>query len=99
LPIWTTTCYAVGGCKTAVFSAGISPILRWEKLAGDRARDEINRRFAAREVALKRIDKLKQDAARENDVDKRGKIQDEIKRERQEMPEETAARKPDFQCS
>jgi putative DNA primase/helicase len=91
LPIWTTCCYASGGRKTAVFNAGVSPILHWEKLAGDRARDEINRRFAAREVALKRIEKLKQDAAREDDVDKRGKIQDEIKRERQEMPEEMEA--------
>lgn len=88
LPIWTCTCYPVGGRKTAVFNAGVTPLQRWEKLAGDRARPEIARRYAAREVATKRIERLKQDAARENDAEKRALIQDEIKREVEEMPEE-----------
>jgi hypothetical protein len=91
LPIWTCTCYPVGGRKTAVFNAGVAPLQRWEKLAGDRARPEIARRFAAREVATKRIERLKQDAAREDDVDRRALIQDEIKREREGMPDEMKA--------
>ena len=88
LPIWTATCYPVGGRKTAVFNAGVAPLQRWEKLAGDRAQSEIHRRYAAREVATKRIEKLKQDAAREEDAGRRGRIQEEIKRERESMPEE-----------
>ncbi len=88
LPIWTNTCYPVGGRKTAVFSACASPLVRHEKLAGDRARPEIYRRFAAREVATKRIEKLKQDAAREDNADRRAKLEDEIRRTREEMPDE-----------
>ena len=91
LPIWTCTCYPVGGRKTAVFNAGVAPLQRWEKLAGDRARPEIARRFAAREVATKRIERLKQDAAREDDVQRREAIQNEIKREREGMPDEMKA--------
>jgi len=91
LPIWTCTCYPVGGRKTAVFNACVAPLQRWEKLAGDRARPEIARRFAAREVATKRIERLKQDAAREDDASRREAIQNEIKREREEMPDEMKA--------
>lgn len=91
LPIWSCTCYPVGGRKTAVFNAGVAPLQRWEKLAGDRARPEIARRFAAREVAMKRIERLKQDAAREEDDKRRALVQDEIKREREEMPDEMKA--------
>lgn len=91
LPLWTCCCYPVGGRKTAVFNAGVAPLQRWEKLAGDRARPEIARRFAAREVAAKRIEKLKHDAAREQDASQRQLIQDEIKREREEMPDELKA--------
>ncbi|MBI5785190.1 MAG: DUF3987 domain-containing protein [Rhodocyclales bacterium] len=88
LSLWTVTCYPVGGRKTAVFNACVAPVLRWEKLAGDRARPEIFRRFAAREVAVKRIERLKNDAAREDDQKKRGLIEDEIKRTKEDMPDE-----------
>lgn len=88
LAIWTNTCYPVGGRKTAVFNAISSPLVRFEKFAGDRARPEIYRRFAAREVAMKRIEKLKQDAAREDNAERRVKIEDEIRRTREEMPDE-----------
>ena len=88
LAIWTCTCYPVGGRKTAVFNACATPLQRWEKLAVDRARPEIARRFAAREVAMKRIEKLKHDASREDDEKRRAAIQEEIKCEREEMPEE-----------
>jgi putative DNA primase/helicase len=91
LSLWTVTCYPVGGRKTAVFNACAAPVQRWEKLAGDRARPEIYRRFAAREVALKRIERLKNDAAREDDAKKRSLIEDEIKRTKEEMPEELKA--------
>lgn len=91
LPIWTCSCYPVGGRKTAVFNAIAAPPLRWEKLAGDRARSEIARRYAAREVALKRIERHKQDASREDDEKRRAAIQNDIKREREEMPDEMKA--------
>ena len=91
LPIWTCTCYPVGGRKTAVFNACVSPLQRWEKLAGDRARPEIARRLAARDVATKRIERLKQDAAREDDISRREAIRREIQREREEMPDELKA--------
>ena len=88
LPIWTCTCYPVGGRKTAVFNHCLAPIQRWEKLAGDRARPEIYRRFAAREVALKRIEHLKAGAGRTNDAEERARLQQEIQREREDMPDE-----------
>jgi len=88
LPIWVTACYPVGGRKTAVYNAGIAPVLHWEKNAGDRARPEIARRFAAREVAMKRIERLKVDASRENNAGQRALIQEEIKREYEGMPDE-----------
>ncbi|WP_131111289.1 DUF3987 domain-containing protein [Sulfuricystis thermophila] len=91
LAIWTNTCYPVGGRKTAVFAACCAPLVRFEKLAGDRARPEIYRRFAAREVATKRIEKLRQDAAREDNAERRAKIEDEIRRTREEMPDELKA--------
>ena len=91
LALWTCTCYPVGGRKTAVFNACASPLQRWEKLAGDRARPEIARRFAAREVATKRIERLKQDAAREDDPNRREAIQNEIQREKEQMPDEMKA--------
>lgn len=91
LAIWTVSCYPVGGRKTAVYNACVAPVIRYEKLAGDRARPEIHRRYAAREVAAKRIEKLKQDAAREEDAARRALIQDAIKRVRDEMPDEMKA--------
>jgi putative DNA primase/helicase len=91
LSLWTVTCYPVGGRKTAVFNACAAPVQRWEKLAADRARTEIYRRFAAREVAMKRIERLKQDAAREDNETKRSLIEDEIRRTREDMPDEMKA--------
>lgn len=91
LSLWTVSCYPVGGRKTAVYSRCISPLQRWEKQAGDRARSEIFRRFAAREVALKRIERLKADAAKQKDEDQIAQIEAEIRRVREEMPEEMRA--------
>ena len=91
LALFTCSCYPVGGRKTAVFNAGVAPLQRFEKLAGDRARPEIARRFAAREVAMKRIERLKQDAVREDDQNRREAIQNEIRREKEQMPDEMKA--------
>jgi putative DNA primase/helicase len=66
----------------------VAPLVRWAKLAGDRARPEIHRRYAAREVATKRIEKLKNDAARADDAKPRTRLQDEIRREMDGMPDE-----------
>lgn len=86
--LWVVICYAVGGRKTAVWNACMAPLIYAEKLFADRARAEIHRRYAAREVATKRIEKLKQDAARADDANIRARFQDEIKRELDEMPDE-----------
>lgn len=88
LPIWTCTCFPSGGRKTAIFTAAMAPIQRWEKLASDRLRREVMRRIAAREVALKRIERLKNDAAKVSDSDERVLIQNMIQLELETMPEE-----------
>ena len=88
LALWVVICYAVGGRKTSVWDACMAPLVYGEKLFADRARAEIHRRYAAREVATKRIDDLKKAAARADDANIRAKLQDEIKRELDEMPAE-----------
>ncbi len=88
LSLWVVICYVVGGRKTSVWNACMAPLIYGEKLFGDRARAEIHRRYAAREVAIKRIEKLKQDAARADDANIRARFQNEIQRELDEMPDE-----------
>ena len=91
LAIWTCSCYPVGGRKTAVFKACIKPVQRWEKLAGDRSRSEIARRRASREVALKKIEILKNSAAKAGDADERERLRNEIQMELENMPAEMKA--------
>lgn len=88
LALWTCGCYPPGGKKSAIYGAAIAPIMRWEKNAADRWRSEIARRFAVREVSTKRIEKLKNDAARLDDDRERGLVEDQIRRIKEEMPEE-----------
>lgn len=91
LALWTCSCYPVGGRKTAVFNACMKPVQRWEKLAGDRSRSEIARRKAFREVATKKIEHLKNAAAKAADSEERARLRDEIQAELENMPDEMKA--------
>lgn len=91
LALWTLTALPSGTRKTAVINALTEPLIRWEKLERDRMRPEIARAWAAGEVANKRIEKLKMDAAKAESAEKRQLIQTEIQREREEIPAEIFA--------
>lgn len=93
LALWTCGCYPPGGKKSAIYSAAMAPILHWEKNAGDRLRPEIYRRRSVREVSAKRIEKLKQDAARLDDDNERHRVQEQIRTIMEEMPGELFAPK------
>ena len=88
LALWVSGCYPPGGKKSAIYGAVTSPILRWEKNTADRLRPEIYRVRSVREVSLKRIEKLKQDAARLDEDDERHKVQEQIRTIMEEMPDE-----------
>lgn len=91
VPLWTTCATPSATRKTAVMDALTGPVLRWEKLEGDRMRREIARVNARRSVALKRIEKLKLDAAKADSDKERAEITAEIEREELEMPDEVRA--------
>jgi replicative DNA helicase len=91
LSIWTTCCYPVGGRKTAVFNACVKAVQQWEKLNGDRSRSEIARRKSLREVALKKIEFLKNAAAKAGDAEERERLRNEIQLELENMPAEMKA--------
>jgi putative DNA primase/helicase len=91
LALWTLTALPSGSRKTAVINALAEPLVRWEKLERDRLRTDIARAYAQRDVAQKRIEKLKADAAKAESAESRARLQDEIQREREEMPGELYA--------
>ena len=88
LSIWTVSASPPGTRKSAVLGAMNGPVVRWEKLQKDRKRPEIARVNAARAVAMKRKERLLQDAAKAKDTEERKSIQAEIEREDMDMPEE-----------
>lgn len=88
LAFWGLTALPSGSRKTAVQGALQEVLVRWEKLARDRARSEIARTESARDVITKRIEKLKLDAGREEDPKTRELIREEIQRERESMPDQ-----------
>ena len=91
LSIWTVSASPPGTRKSAVLGAMRGPVDRWEKLLSDRMRPEIARVNAAQAVAMKRKEKLLQDAAKAKDADERKSIQAEIEREDLDMPDEVRA--------
>jgi putative DNA primase/helicase len=91
LSIWGLVVLGSGNRKTAVLGALTDVLVRWEKQARDRSRSEIAKAEAARDVIAKRIEKLKNDAGREDDQKRRALLQDEIQRERESMPREVFA--------
>jgi hypothetical protein len=91
LPLWCLGASVSGTRKTAVQSAALAPIPRWEKLRRDGMRTEIARANAARAVAKKRIERLLGDAAKAKNGEEREAIRAEIQREEEDMPEEARA--------
>jgi replicative DNA helicase len=91
LSLWTVTASPSGTRKSAVITAMLGPLVRWEKLLRDRMRPEIARVNATRAVAKKRIERLLQDAAKAKDGTERETIRAEIEREETDMPEEIRA--------
>lgn len=91
LSIWTVSASPPGTRKSAVLGAMLGPVVRWEKLQRDRLRRDIARVNAARAVAVKRKERLLQDAAKAKDAEERKSIQAEIEREDMDMPDEVRA--------
>ncbi|MDD2535958.1 MAG: YfjI family protein [Macromonas bipunctata] len=91
LSLWTNTAAASASRKTAVMGAWLAPLVHWEKVQRDRMRTEIARVNARRAVAEKRIEKLRQDAAKASNDKERHEITAEIEREEVEMPDPVQA--------
>lgn len=91
LCLWTVSASPPGTRKSAVLGAMLGPLVRWEKLGADRMRRDIARVNAVRAVAMKRKERLLQDAAKAKDADERKSIQAEIEREDMDMPDEVRA--------
>ena len=93
LSLWTLVAMPSGSRKTAVINALTNPLRQWEKTEGDHVRREIVTVNAARAIAKKRIEKLTRDASNADNDEARQRIQQEIEREEEGMPEEIHAPK------
>lgn len=91
LSLFTASASPPGTRKSAVLSATLGPVVRWEKLHADRMRSDIAKVNAARAVATKRKERLLQDAAKAKDASEREAIQREIQQEELNTPEELRA--------
>ena len=91
LALWTLSASPSGTRKTAVLSALQGPLVHWEKLLRDRMRGDIARVKAQRSVAEKRIERLRQDAAKAKDATERAQLTADIEREELDMPDELRA--------
>ncbi len=91
LSLWSLIVLPSGSRKTAVIKALADVLVDWEKVERDRMRSEIARVHAQRDVIGKRIEALKLQAGKEDDPKKRQRLQDEIQREREAMPNEIFA--------
>lgn len=91
LSLWTVVVLGSGNRKSAVHKALTGVLADWEKRERDRRRGEIARVYAQREVLTKRIENLKAQAGKEDDPDRRQRLQDEIAALREQMPHELHA--------
>lgn len=91
LALWTLSASPSGTRKSAVLSAMQAPLVHWEKLLSDRMRSDIARVKATRSVAEKRMERLRQDAAKAKDSGERAALTKEIEEEETNMPEELRA--------
>jgi len=90
LALWCVTVSPSGNRKSAVMSAFQEPPLYWEKMMKDRGRRDIIRNEAVRSTTVKRIEGLKQAAAKAKDEELKA-IRDQIEEEELAMPEEIRA--------
>ncbi|MGZ8975688.1 DUF3987 domain-containing protein, partial [Methylomagnum sp.] len=88
LAIWTLTAAPSGSRKSAVLGALTEPLVTWEKLQRDRLRPEIARVESTREVAKKKVERLKQEAAKAKTNEDRERLRAEIQAELEAMPPE-----------
>ena len=91
LSLWTLTAAPSASRKSAVMSAVLAPLVRWEKLQRDRMRREIAKANALRSVGEKRIERLRQDAAKASNGKERADITAQIEQEELNLPEEVRA--------
>ena len=85
--LWSMTVAASGSRKTAILAALTSPLLAWEKRAGDRMRREIaanNARIGVAEAIVKR---LQGQAGKCDDANEREHLRKQIEDELASMPE------------
>jgi len=86
LAMWCLVASASGTRKTAVLNAVLRPVHDWEERERKRLAPEIAGRFAARAVAEKRIDKLKEIAAKAEVPQDRQRAEQAIQAEKEHMP-------------
>jgi len=85
LALWVLTTMPPGANKTAVLNALKRLLDRWEKLTRDRMRRDVARVISEREVATKRIESLRIQAAKAKTADEREKLRAEIQQEMEDM--------------
>lgn len=88
LALWTLTAAPSGSRKSAVLGALTAPLVTWEKLQRDRLRPEMARIESAREVAKKKVKRLKQEAAKAKTNEDRERLRADIQQELENMPGE-----------
>ena len=81
LALWTLSALPSGANKTAVVNALKRALDTWEKLKRDRMRRDVARVSSEREVATKRIEALKIQAAKAKNAEDREKLRAEIQQE------------------
>lgn len=91
LSLWTVTVMKSGERKSPVLNAMRAPIIAWQKEQAELLQPQILDTATRINVALKRIDRLQQDASKEADADARQKIVDEISEIRTNMPVQVRA--------
>ncbi|WP_077731896.1 YfjI family protein [Methylocaldum sp. 14B] len=91
LSLWSLIALPSGSRKSAILTALTEPMVRWERRERDRLRAEIARNFAQREVAAKRVEKLKADAGKAKTAEDRERLEIEIQQEREAIPAELIA--------
>ncbi|MEI7590186.1 MAG: DUF3987 domain-containing protein, partial [Deltaproteobacteria bacterium] len=90
LAFWGLTVSASGTRKSSVMGYFQEPLLRWEKLTGDRKRREIIRNDAIRSTTVKRIENLRQQSAKADAVELES-LRNQIEDEEANMPDEMHA--------
>lgn len=88
LSTWTATALDPGNRKTAVKNALTAPLAEWESEQAEARREAVARNNCARAVCLKRAEKLKMDAAKEDNSIEREIIIRQLTETVRDTPEE-----------